>query len=155
MESERLNMNEDALRMLAEVDAAQADMAQRAKAPLWYHPALGLLIGGLIAVQGQATPVMLAVYAAYVAGLVLLMRAYKRRTGLWINGYRAGRTRWVAIGLAALGMLGALISVWLLRERGLTLAPLVFGTIVAVIVTVGGFVWEAAYRADLRDGALR
>ncbi len=155
MESEKLNMNEDALRMLAEVDAAQADMAQRAKAPTWYHPALGLLIGGLIAVQGQPTPVMLGFYAAYIAGLALLMRAYKRHTGLWINGYRAGRTRWVAIGLAALGMLGALISVWLLRERGLTQAPLVFGAIVAVIVTVGGFVWEAAYRADLRDGAVR
>ena len=155
MESEKLNMNEDALRMLAEVDAAQADMAQRAKAPTWYHPALGLLIGGLIAVQGQPTPVMLGFYAAYIAGLALLMRAYKRHTGLWINGYRAGRTRWVAIGLAALGMLGALISVWLLRERGLTQAPLVFGAIVAIIVTVGGFVWEAAYRADLRDGTVR
>ena len=151
MESEENHMNEDTLRMLAEVDAAKADMAQRAKAPTWYHPALGLLIGGLIAVQGQPIQVMLGVYAAYIAGLVLLMRAYKRHTGLWINGYRAGRTRWVAIGLAGLGMLGALIAIWLVRERGLTQAPLVFGAIVAVIVTVGGFVWEAAYRADLRD----
>lgn len=151
MESENTHMNEDTLRMLAEVDAAKADMARRAKAPTWYHPALGLLIGGLIAVQGQPIQVMLGVYAAYIAGLVLLMRAYKRHTGLWINGYRAGRTRWVAIGLAGLGMLGALIAIWLVRERGLTQAPLVFGAIVAVIVTVGGFVWEAAYRADLRD----
>lgn len=148
-----MTRNEDALRMLAEVEAAKADMAQRAKAPTWYHPALGLLIGGLIAVQGQPVQVMLGFYAVYIAGLVLLMRAYKRHTGLWINGYRAGRTRWVAFGLAGLGMLGAVISIWLVRERGLTQAPFVFGAIVAVIVTIGGFVWEAAYRADLRDGA--
>jgi len=144
--------DEDALRMLTEVNAANADLAERARAPTWYHPALGGLIGGLIAVQGQPIPVMLAFYSVYVLGLVLLVRAYKRHTGLWVSGYRSGRTRWVAIGLATLAAVGGLISIWLLRERGLTAAPPVFGAIVAVIVTIGGFVWEAAFRADLRDG---
>lgn len=147
-----MTRDEDALRMLAEVEAANADLAKRAKAPLWYHPALGLLIGALIAVQGQPTPILLAFYATYIVGLALLVRAYKRHTGLWVSGYRAGRTRWVALGLAALTTIGGVIAVWLLRERGLTSAPLVFGAIVAVIVTIGGFVWEAAFRADLRDG---
>jgi hypothetical protein len=150
-----MTRDEDALRMLAEVEAANADLAERAKAPLWYHPALGLLVGALIAVQGQPTPILLAFYAAYIAGLALLVRAYKRHTGLWVSGYRAGRTRWVALGLATLTMIGGVIAVWLLRERGLTAAPLIFGAIVAVIVTVGGFVWEAAFRADLRDGSRR
>ncbi|MFY8208724.1 MAG: hypothetical protein ACOVOE_05215 [Caulobacter sp.] len=147
-----MTRDEDALRMLAEVEAANADLAERAKAPVWYHPALGLLIGALIAVQGQPTPILAAVYAACIVGMVVLVRAYKRHTGLWIGGYRAGRTRWVALGLATLVTIGGVIAVWLLRERGLTAAPLVFGAIVAVIVTIGGFVWEAAFRADLRDG---
>lgn len=147
-----MTRDQDTLRMLAEVEAANADLARRAKAPLWYHPALGLLVGALIAVQGQPTSILLAFYAAYIAGLALLVRAYKRHTGLWVSGYRAGRTRWVALGLATLTMIGGVIAVWLLRERGLTAAPLIFGAIVAVIVTVGGFVWEAAFRADLRDG---
>lgn len=144
--------DEDALKMLAEIQAANADMAERAKAPTWYHPALGLLMGGLIAVQGQAIPLMAAYYAVFVAGLLLLVRAYKRHTGMWINGYRAGRTRWVAIGLALLASLAGLIAIWLKRERGLDLAPPVFGAIAAIIVTIGGFVWEAAFRRDLRDG---
>ncbi|ATC26256.1 hypothetical protein EIB18_17925 [Caulobacter vibrioides] len=147
-----MTRDQDTLRMLAEVEAANADLAERAKAPVWYHPALGLLIGALIAVQGQPTPILAAVYAACIAGMVVLVRAYKRHTGLWIGGYRAGRTRWVALGLATLTMIGGVIAVWLLRERGLTAAPLIFGAIVAVIVTIGGFVWEAAFRADLRDG---
>lgn len=147
-----MTRDEDARRMLAEVEAANADLAERAKAPTWYHPALGLLIGGLIAVQALPIPFMVAFYVVYVAGLGLLVRAYKRHTGMWINGYRAGRTRWVAVGLAALATLGGLISLWLVRERGLTLAPLAFGGLIAVIVTIGGFVWEAAFRADLRDG---
>ena len=147
-----MTRDEDALRMLAEVEAANADLAERAKAPTWYHPALGLLVGGVVAVQGQSIPLVVAYYGVFVAGLLLLVRAYKRYTGMWINGYRAGRTRWVAIGLAALTTLSMLIAVWLQRDRGLALAPLVFGGLLALIVTIGGFVWEAAFRADLRDG---
>jgi len=48
-----MTRDEDALRMLAEVEAANTDMAERAKAPIWYHPALGLLMGGLCAVQAR------------------------------------------------------------------------------------------------------
>lgn len=147
-----MTRDEDALRMLAEVEAANSDMAERAKAPTWYHPVFGLLMGGLVAVQGQAVPAKLSYYVIFLIAIALLARAYKRHTGMWINGYRAGRTRWVAVGLAALSTLSMLIAVWLQRERGLTAAPLVFGALIAVIVTIGGFVWEAAFRADLRDG---
>lgn len=147
-----MTQDEDALRMLAEIRAANTTMAQRAKAPTWYHPVFGLLMGGLVAVQGQPIPLMIAYYVVMVIGLALLVRAYRRHTGMWVNGYRAGRTRWVAVGLAAITTVANLISVWLVRERGETLAPLVFGGLVAVIVTIGGFVWQAAFRADLRAG---
>lgn len=147
-----MTRDEDALRMLAEVKTANAEMAERAKAPVWYHPALGLLMGGLVAVQGQPFAFLIAYYIAFAAGLALLVRAYKRHTGLWINGYRAGRTRWVAVGLAVLSTIAMLISVSLQREHGVALAPLAFGGIIAVIVTIGGFIWEAAFRADLKDG---
>lgn len=150
-----MTRNEDALRMLAEVRAANADLAERAKAPTWYHPALGLLIGGMVAVQGLPIVGKIAAYLVFAAGLFLLICAYKRYTGLWINGYRAGRTRWVAVGLATITTLCMLMAVWLERDRGLTYAPFAFGAIVAVLVTIGGFVWEAAYRRDLRDGDVR
>jgi hypothetical protein len=147
-----MTRDEDARRMLAEIEAANADLAERAKAPTWYHPVLGVLMGGLVAVQGQPIAIITSCYVVFLVGMALLVRAYKRHTGMWINGYRAGRTRWVAVGLAAITTLSMLISIWLMRERGLTLAPLVFGGIVAVLVTIGGVVWEAAFRADLRDG---
>jgi len=142
----------DAARMLAEVEAANIDLARRARAPVWYHPALGLLMGAVVAVQGQAVPLMLAVYAVFVVGLLLLVKAYKRRTGLWVSGYRAGRTRWVAVGLAVAAALAVLGSALLVRERGLVAAPFVLGAVIAAIVTAGGFAWEVAFRRDLRDG---
>ncbi|AZS23301.1 MULTISPECIES: hypothetical protein [unclassified Caulobacter] len=147
-----MTRDEDALRMLAELEAANADLTKRVRAPAWYHPALGLLMGGLCAVQAAPVPGMLAYYAVFIAGLVLLVRAYIKRTGLWVSGYRAGRTRWVAVGLATITTGLMLLSAWLFHTRKETLAPFVFAGLIAVIVTIGGFVWEAAFRADLRDG---
>jgi len=147
-----MTRDEDTLRMMAEVDAANADLAERARAPAWYHPALGLLIGGLCAVQAAPVAVMIGYYVVFLVGLLSLIRAYKRHTGMWIGGYRAGRTRLVAVGLAVITTGLMLLSVWLFRERHETAAPLIFGGVIAVFVTIGGFVWEAAFRADLREG---
>ena len=147
-----MTRDEDARTMLAEVEAARDDLAQRARAPLWYHPILGLLAGGMVAIQGQSSTLKVAFTGVFVLGVALLVRAYKRHTGLWISGFRAGRTRWVAIGLGVAIALCGLVALWLARHRGVAEAPLVFGGIIVVVVTVAGHLWEAAFRADLRDG---
>jgi hypothetical protein len=77
------------------------------------------------------------------------MLAYQRHTGMWISGLRRGRTRWVAIATATLAAVLMLGAVWLRAARGLAWAPLAAAPFVAVVVTIAGFVWEAAYRADL------
>lgn len=145
-------IDNDPARMLAEVQAANAQLAQRARAPLWYHPALGLLMGGLAAVAGQPTPVILAYEAFMLIGLWLLVRAYKRRTGMWVSGYRKGRTRWVAFGLATACAAVTILSLWLRRTHDIAWAPYAGGLAVFVLATAGGLLWEAAFRRDLRDG---
>jgi hypothetical protein len=155
MESQEFAMNDskdDAARMLAEVEAAKAELARRAVAPAWYHPALGLLMGGLVAVQAAPLPLVLAYYAIFGVGCWRLVAAYRRRTGMWINGYRPGRTRLVALLLAAVFAAIMLACVYAHRELGLAWAPYAGGAVVAILVTIGGFVWEAAFRRDLRDG---
>jgi hypothetical protein len=147
-----MTRDEDALRMLAEVEAANADLAERARAPVWYHPVLGLLMGGLCAVQAAPIALQYAYFPVAGIGVWLLVKAYTRKTGLWIYGYRAGRTRWVAAGVTTLAVGLMLLSAWLVHTRKEMLAPLVFGALIAAIATIGGLVWEAAFRADLRDG---
>lgn len=147
-----MTRDEDALRMLAEVQAANADMAQRAKAPIWYHPALGLLMGGLAAVQAAPVAWQYGYFVVVGIGVWLLVKAYTRKTGMWVYGYRAGRTRIVAVSLATLTGATMLTSSWLFHFKHVTFAPFVAGVIVATAATVAGFVWEAAFRKDLSEG---
>ena len=147
-----MTRDEDALRMLAEVEAANADLAERAKAPIWYHSVLGLLMGGLAAIQAAPLPWQFAYFVLFGLGCWLLVKAYIRKTGMWIYGYRSGRTRIVAVGLATLCGGLAAVSGWLFHMKHVTNAPFLAGAIIAVAATAGGFVWEAAFRADLRDG---
>ncbi|HXQ10211.1 MAG TPA: hypothetical protein VN805_04345 [Caulobacteraceae bacterium] len=128
---------------------ARAALVDRARAPRWYHPALGLLVGGLIAAQAAPTAVSLAVLSIFCVGLVFLTQAYQRHTGMWISGMRKGRTRWVALATAAVAVALMLGGIYLQRGLGIGWAPLAAGPIAAVLVTAAGFVWEAAYRADL------
>jgi hypothetical protein len=139
----------EGLEALNQIAAANREMAERAKAPGWYHWALGALIGGMAAVQEAPGLWMVAYYPVFMAGVVLLVRAYKRHTGMWIPGYRAGRTRWVAIGGAALVGVLMIGAVFLKREMGLHGACLAAGLLLAGIVTAQGYLWEAAYRRDL------
>jgi hypothetical protein len=138
-EAEQLKLIEDANRQ----------MAKRAEPPVWYHPTLGLLMGGLLAVQELPVAWVLAYEAAALAGIALLAAAYRKHTGMWIPGYRAGRTRWVAIGTAATAVAIFLPCVWLRHEMGVQGACLVGGAVLAVLVTLMGHLWMKAYRRDL------
>jgi hypothetical protein len=131
------------------IEAANRRMAERAKAPAWYHWALGLMIGGLCAVQAAGLPWIIVAYVVFLAGFAYLIRAYRRHTGMWIPGYRAGRTRWVAFGSAAIVAVVFLASAWMARRTGQMGWYLGGGALIAILATARGYAWEKAYRRDL------
>jgi hypothetical protein len=133
------------------IQAANRQMAARAEVPAWRHAILGVLAGGLVAVQAAPIVWRMAYYAAYCVGLFLFVRAYRRHTGMWIPGYRAGRTRWVAVGAAALVAALFLGAIWAATEQGLIGAYYAGALLVALCVTAAGHVWQWAYRRDLGD----
>lgn len=136
---------------LDRIAAANRQMAARAEPPWWYHLTLGLLVGGLVAVQ-DAPLIWRGVYfIPYGLGLLLLVRAYKRHTGVWISGYRAGRTRWVAVGGAAVAIVLMLVAGWANLEGRLQGAYVAAGLFIVPFITALGHVWQWAYRRDLGD----
>lgn len=143
----------EAAQQLAGLQQTNAEMARRAVAPRWYHPALGGLAGMLIASNALSSGFRAAAFLLFFAGLVLLVQAYRRHTGLWVSGWRAGRTRWVSGTLGAVMLLVSLGSMVVAREHDFPAAYLIGGGIVAAACTIAGPLWETAFRRDLADGA--
>jgi hypothetical protein len=140
---------EDALQ---EVQAAGQTMARRAAAPAWYHLGLGLIVGGLTANQASPLALQIAVTLLLIIALGVLVRLYRRRTGLWVGGFRSERTRGVAVGVLIVAMVTMGASVWAVQDLRLPILAVVCGVLNFAIVTAAGYLWEAAYRADLGAG---
>ncbi len=142
------HMNGGEHEALAAVRATREEAARRAMAPWWYHVSLGLLLGALSAAMAGPIELLIAVEIGVLVSITLLVRAYRRHTGFWIPGYRAGRTRWVAISSAVIGGGAMLAGVWFQRH-GVAWAPIAAGLFLAPFMTLRGYAWEAAYRRDL------
>lgn len=139
----------EGLEALNQIAAANREMADRVKAPGWYNWSLALMMGGLVAMLEAPTTWLFAYEAAFFVGLAVLVSAYKRKSGVWIPGYRAGRTRWVAFGAAAVYFAIIMGAVYLYREMHIRGACIVAGVVIAGLTRLHCHLWEKAYRRDL------
>jgi hypothetical protein len=139
----------ESLQALDQIAAANRDMADRVRAPGWYSWSLALGLGGLCAVQEFSVTMVIAYEALFLVGLAVLVAAYRRTRGVWIPGYRAGRTRWVAVGGAVVYAALFMGCVYLKRDLHLDGACLVGGVIMTAVARAHCYLWEKAYRRDL------
>ena len=84
--------------------AAERQMAAAADVPPWRHAAVGLLMVALVGAPAVAMPSRLIVPALAFFLIMALVQSDKRRTGMFINGYRRGRTLGLTLGLVAVNM---------------------------------------------------
>jgi hypothetical protein len=78
---------------LAALRADRAGMADRAMQPWWYDALLGLLVFQLVASYSFDSWVTVLAVGVMGVGCLLLVSAYERITGFWVNGLRSGRTQ--------------------------------------------------------------
>ncbi|THV28958.1 hypothetical protein [Glycomyces paridis] len=147
---------QDAQVALAAVEQSRSDIADRLVTPWWYHPILGLLVGGLGAVAGSGArlAVVWGAIAAFGVGVYLLATAYRRLTGVWADGMsggpRARRSVTVAgiVGVAIMGG-GAITGLGLELWWPSTVA----GAVIAVLTVVWGRHFDEVLRSELRESA--
>jgi hypothetical protein len=139
---------------LLAVRRQRAAAADRLVTPWWYHPALGLLVGGVVAAQAAHSALVRALaLALFFVGVGVLVRAYRRLTGVWVSGYRrgpAGRVTAALVGayLACL-LAGAVLDYALGYAWGFVAA----GAAIAVLTVVLGRRFDVALREELRSGS--
>ncbi len=89
----------EARRALEALATDRGVLADRMVTPAWYHPTLAALVFVLVAGYGFQRLFLIAL-VFYSAGLVALVTAYRRITGVWSsNVSRIGARRYV-VGLA-------------------------------------------------------
>ncbi|GAA2130922.1 hypothetical protein [Glycomyces algeriensis] len=147
---------QEAQAALAAVDESRSDIADRLITPWWYHPVLGVLIGGLITVAtiGVAFPTLIGVLAVYAVGVYLLMSAYRRKTGVWMNGFGGGpRARRSLVLLFATTLLIAIAGSVFSMGLEIRWTAVLTGLAVALTMTFWGRRYDALLRAELRETA--
>jgi len=143
---------DDAQRALAALGETRRRMANRAHWPLRRHIAFGVLIGAMVASYALPLPLQMLVVAGALVATGLLVAADRRRDGFFVNGYRAGRTRRVALLYLSVALAGLVAAIVAKEGYGLVWMPLAVGAVLAVIGTLSSLAWERAYRADLGEG---
>jgi 4-hydroxybenzoate polyprenyltransferase len=137
---------------LALADRTRQRMLERAATPGWYAPLYGVGCGLIVAGGAAPQPWGMLLLVAGLLGVVLLYQRWTQSTGLSVNGYRAGTTRVIAIGLAAV-LVALMIAGLILRETmGLAWAPFLCGALGAVVAALGSAAWDKAWRHQIRRG---
>ena len=142
----------EAASAISAIDGSRSWLADRIIAPRWYHLAVGLLAGGVIA-EAEIRDWALFGWsvAAYTAGCGALMWWNQRRVGVAMKYFDA-RTRAVFAGnVLALSALVA-FACWLGLDRGAHGAFLAAGVLAVPLTVVSGRWTDRLLRARLQAG---
>ncbi len=129
--------------------AARARLADTTRCPPQMHVLFGLMLGGLVASEAASDRGTLVVEGLIAVSGVGLFVWQRRRLGYFVNGYRRGRTRPVALGIVGVYLLLFSTAAYLKGVDGLHWPALVLGALMAVIGTWGSAVWQARYAAEM------
>jgi hypothetical protein len=129
--------------------AAEAQMARAANCPPWRHAVFGLLMGALVASPAFDTVPRYAILFLILACLPVIMHSDRKRTGMFINGYRRGKTLLVTLGILAVELSLYFVSI----VRGLDhhdhTTPLVLGVLGVVIGIAGSYLWQRVFVREM------
>jgi hypothetical protein len=147
---------EEAQAALAAVEQSRSDIAARLYTPWWYHPILGILVGGLLALAIGDVPfaVLLGALPVYGLGLAALVTVYRRRSGVWVNGTQAGpRSLRSLLRMGAYLIVTAIVGAAFSIGMEIRWTAWITGLVVALSLTVWGRHFDQLMRADLRESA--
>lgn len=124
---------------LAAKGDAERQLALAAACPPWRHVAFGAVMAVLVALPAVGPTLRIALLGCVVVAILLIVQSDRRRTGMFVNGYRQGKTRAIAFATLAVDLALYLASVFM-ADDGRVMAILALAA-VAFAVSVAGSVW--------------
>lgn len=140
----------EAMAALGSIDTQRAWLSDRVIAPWWYHPALGVLAGGLVA-TGEARNGMIFAWGvvAYTLGAAAVTWVNQRRVGLRMRYFDVRTSAVFAVEVLGVAVVVGL-ACWLGLAQHLDWAFPIAG-LVSFLIVVGCGRWtDRVLRARLR-----
>jgi hypothetical protein len=139
----------EALSALAAKRAAEAQIARAATCPPWRHAVFGLLFGGLVASPAFDFPIRMAILVLILAAIPLIVHSDRKRLGMFINGYRRGKTRVVAIGIVIVELSLYFVSVVRGLDHNDHVTPLLLGLVAGPVGIAGSLLWQRVFVREM------
>lgn len=144
--------SEAAAQALAFIEQSRVKLAAASETPPLRHLAFAALMGVLVASPAVPLPYRFVVLVGIFAAIAWIIRWDRKRMGMFINGYRAGRTRWVTGALLLVILPLHMLGLWLALDRGIDWAPLPLGVVAAALAYGGSVWWCRVFRREMLDG---
>jgi len=129
--------------------AAEAQMAEAANCPPWRHAVFGLLMGALVASPAFDTITRYAILIAILACIPVIVHSDRKRTGMFINGYRRGKTRIVVFAILAVELSIYAFSAYRGIELHDHVTPLLLGVAGVAIGIAGSLLWQRVFVREM------
>ena len=105
--------------------------------------------GAIILAPILPTTAMIAVFAVVLGLVPLIMHADRKRTGMFINGYRRGRTRLVTFAIIAIVTGLNIVGMYRFLEFGDRHAVMLLSAVAVAVGWIGSLIWQRVFLDEL------
>ena len=155
MESEGNRMpysREEALLALAAKDKVEQNLASLPLCPPLRHAAFAATVAALVAVPVLPVHSRFIALALIFISIFLIVRWDKRRLGVFINGYRRGKTRMVTFPMLVLILGLYLGSYYVSLSQKQPVIILALAAVAFLIGYLGSTLWQSVFVSELNAG---
>jgi hypothetical protein len=140
---------DEARRALEAKGAAERDLARLAVCPPWRHAAFAAVMSALVATPALAIELRFGVLALVFVAIALIVQSDRRRLGVFVNGYRRGRTRWVTFPMLAIFMILYGASIYAGQELHHPVISLIGAVVAFGVGYLGSVLWQKVFVDEL------
>jgi hypothetical protein len=141
-------LHQEAQAALEAKQAAEHRLASAADCPPWRHAVFALLMAALVATTALPLALRLGAAILILVCVAAIVQSDRRRMGIFVNGYRRGKTRIVTFALLA-----AILPLYVYSARagleGDTLIPLLLAGLTFVVSLIGSIAWQRVFVREL------
>jgi len=142
-------IEEQARMALMAKGAAEQDLARLAACPPWRHAVFAGMMAALVATPAVPLPLRFGLLVLILASIALVVQSDRRRLGVFVNGYRRGKTRLVTFPLLAVILTLYAISCYAALDRSQRMISLALAAASLVIGYAGSVIWQRVFVREL------